>query len=221
LSAGDWFVPEVPALRIAFGPAVDPFIFALGGDLRVVVGDVALVLAVAFREGERPLPVPSLPRFIMLAGVTGASEGVVVAELSPDCDVGDVAVAVAPAPCSVCWPCDSDPVLGGAGGGIDKSTGEGVSPTASPIVNTLLGGTDAGVLALGSAGIAGVDVNDATPRLCAPARFATAPPAPVLRIGRTTGECCFLRTWLCDVVSSPLLVEAPRFFFASVEDPCT
>ena len=173
----------MPALRSDF--AVEPLAFAFGGDLRVTAV-VELVLAPTFDaalEDEGPLLIPSRPKFMILAGVTGASEGVPVAELLPTVCNGFVSL-----PCSLPRFWESGEEVGGAGGGIDKSTGEGVSPTTSLIVNALFGGTDDGVFILGIASIAGVDVKEAVPRLCALARFEAV---PVLRIGRMAGDCFF------------------------------
>ena len=65
--------------------------------------------------GARLLLVPSCPRFMILAGVTGVKFGVGVEDIDDDISMFVV-----------------DKLLeldgtGGAGGGIDKSTGEGVS----------------------------------------------------------------------------------------------
>ena len=76
------------------------------------------------RGEESPLLSPSLPRFIILAGVTGES-----AELgSEDCPLGSGELV------SFNPRVGLNRVGGPAGGGIavERSTGEGVSPTISP-----------------------------------------------------------------------------------------
>lgn len=57
------------------------------------------------------------------------------------------------------------------------------------MMNALLAGTDDGVFAVDIASIAGVEVSDAAPRLCVPARLAAL--VPELRIGRIAGDCFF------------------------------
>ena len=89
---------------------------------------------VTCREGgARLLLMPSRPRFIMLAGVTGVSCGLKFGEggcplLSLSCETFEVFEVE-----------DEEGGVelggtGGAGGGIERSTGEGVSPGTSPAV---------------------------------------------------------------------------------------
>lgn len=93
---------------------------------RVVVFVFALSAAcgafVSALGGVRELSVPSRPRFMILAGVTG------VIRPCNGTGVGAGVCSAEPVPCTKCivacgW--------GAAGGGIDRSTGEGVSPGTS------------------------------------------------------------------------------------------
>lgn len=101
-------------------PALDCFVAALlfGSGLGAIG---------CFEGGARLLLIPSRPRFIMLAGVTGVSCVLKFGEGGGSrlvsCEVFDVED-------------DDDDIarlvgMGGAGGGMDRSTGEGVSPGAS------------------------------------------------------------------------------------------
>lgn len=95
----------------------------------------------------------------MLAGVTGAS-----AETEADADD------------SACL-ASSPSTPGGAGGGIERSTGEGVSPGISPITLALRGR---------AARNAGVELKLAAPRAFAPARLA--PAVLALAVARIAGD---------------------------------
>lgn len=113
----------------------------------------------AGRGGERPLPRPRRPRFMILAGVTGESAEPLVEVPGDTCADCRVSAEIA----SVAW-------VVAEGGGIDRSTGEGVSPTISLAILFLLD----------CARIAGVEPTLADPR----ARAA----APAVATARATPE---------------------------------
>jgi hypothetical protein len=76
--------------------------------------------------GARLLLMPRRPRFMILAGVTGVSWGLKFGE-------GGMSLLIS------CDIFDEDGIarlwgMGGAGGGMERSTGEGVSPGTSPAV---------------------------------------------------------------------------------------
>ena len=75
--------------------------------------------------GASPLFMPSPPRFIMLAGVTG----VICPAALPDDEIATGAFTEEDGPLISGWGRDA----GGPGGGIDKSTGDGVSPGTSTL----------------------------------------------------------------------------------------
>lgn len=95
-------------------------------------------------SGVNPLDNPSLPRPIIAAGVTGAIV------------VGLVGLNWCPCSGSPTFEDPSPAFGGGAGGGIDKSTGDGVSSIAALL------------FFLDRARMAGVDVKLAEPRACLP-----------------------------------------------------
>ena len=75
---------------------------------------------------DKPLPSPRRPRFMILAGVTGDKAGLVCEEPEGKTEEGCALEEVLPLDSGGC-----------VGGGIDKSTGDGVSPTISPITMLL------------------------------------------------------------------------------------
>ena len=91
-----------------------------GTVLGCVAGDLCSWVAGSFVTGVSRLLSPSLPRFIILAGVTGVracgEEG------KTSCETEE----------------DEGCVGGGAGGGMERSTGEGVSPTGSAAAAAVL-----------------------------------------------------------------------------------
>lgn len=124
--------------------------WVFGGDFRFscaapeLAPGFTLVLPSAPSSGVNPLDNPSLPRPIIAAGVTGAIV------------VGFVGLIWCACSCCPSSPTFEVPSPGGAGGGIDKSTGDGVSSIAALL------------FFLDRARIAGVDVKLAEPRACLP-----------------------------------------------------
>lgn len=124
--------------------------WVFGGDFRFpcaapeLAPGFTLVLPSAPSSGVNPLDNPSLPRPIIAAGVTGAIV------------VGLVGLNWCPCSGSPTLEDPSPAIGGGAGGGIDKSTGDGVSSIAALL------------FFLDRARTAGVDVKLAEPRACLP-----------------------------------------------------
>ena len=161
--------------------------------------------AIASREGgARLLLMPSRPRFIMLAGVTGVSCGC-------GCDCG---LKFGEGGWLLWWlwlwlSCevfeaedeDEDVGLGGtggAGGGIERSTGEGVSPGTSPAVLPFRERVERR---------RGVELVDLEPLKTFLFRVGF--------VGRIAGDCCFFREGCIPLSSS--LDEAWRL----LEELCT
>ena len=167
-----------------------PLPFGLGFEqegllpLLLVVGEREGGASEALKGGERPLPKPREPRFMIMAGVTLAGLVPCVEELSGG--EGD-------------WDCVAD--FGGAGGGIERSTGEGVSATASPTAATLS--------RLPLPRIAGVE-----PALTDPRTAAELPrlPLEVLELPSARAWLALARMEVClfrECCVAPLLVAFP------------
>jgi hypothetical protein len=146
--------------------------------------------------GARLLLIPSRPRFIMLAGVTGVSCGLKFRDGGRSAVIsGEVFEIEIEFDMDEDMGVDNEGGTGGAGGGIDRSTGEGVSPGISPAELPFRDRVDR------SSGVEFVDLEPRKTFLDWPA---------VGLVGRIAGDCCFFREGCMPMLLSSSLVEAWR-----------